>query len=62
VKFLDVNEEETYTILGTTESDPLNGKISNESPLAAAILNAKVGDQCEVNVKNPYSVEVIDIK
>ena len=37
-------EEEAYTIVGTSESDPANGKLSNESPVGAALIGAHVGD------------------
>ena len=37
-------EEEVYTIVGTSESDPANGKLSNESPVGAALIVAHVGD------------------
>ena len=37
-------EEETYTIVGTSESDPANGRLSNESPVGAALIGAHVGD------------------
>jgi transcription elongation factor GreA len=36
--------EETYTIVGSAEADPLTGRISNESPIGEALLGAKVGD------------------
>jgi transcription elongation factor GreA len=36
--------EETYRIVGSAEADPLDGKISNESPIGKALLGAKVGD------------------
>ena len=36
--------EETYHIVGSAEADPLNGKISNESPIGKALLGAKAGD------------------
>jgi transcription elongation factor GreA len=35
--------EETYYIVGSAEADPLNGKISNESPIGKALLGAKKG-------------------
>lgn len=48
VTLVDVNdpdeEEEVYTIVGTSESDPLGGKLSNESPVGAAVIGAHVGD------------------
>jgi transcription elongation factor GreA len=36
--------EETYRIVGSAEADPLDGKISNESPIGQALLGAKKGD------------------
>ena len=43
------NDPETYTIVGSDESDPLNGKISNESPIAKALLGKKKGEQVTIN-------------
>ena len=40
-------EEETYTIVGTIESDPMNNKISNESPVGKALMGAHIGDVVE---------------
>lgn len=37
-------DEETYQIVGSAEAAPLDGKISNESPIGRALLRAKVGD------------------
>ena len=37
-------EEEDYTIVGTSESDPANGRLSNESPVGAALIGAHVGE------------------
>ena len=61
MQFLDTMEEAEYQILGSTEADPLNGVISNETPLARAILDHKVGDEVEVNVKAPYKVKIVKI-
>jgi len=55
------NEEETYRIVGTTETDPFSGKISNDSPLAKAIINHKIGDVVTVGVAEPYDVKIVDI-
>ncbi len=41
-----------YRILGSHESDPLNGKISNESPLGKALLGRKLGETVSVPLKN----------
>lgn len=44
----DKEEPETYTIVGSMETDPINHKISNESPIGKAILGRKKGDVVEV--------------
>ena len=61
LQFQDTKEEAEYRIVGKTEADPLAGLISNETPLAEAILNKKAGQTAEVHVKNPYKVLVISI-
>jgi transcription elongation factor GreA len=50
VKVLDIefNEEIEYLIVGSTEADPIKGRISNESPLGVALLSKKVGDTVTV--------------
>ncbi len=58
---LDENELETYTIVGTVEADPLNGKISNESPLALALLERKIDDTVTVMAQHPYKVKIKEI-
>lgn len=45
---------EQYTIVGSTEANPLEGRISNESPVGKALLGKKVGD--EVEVRTPGGV------
>ena len=42
----------TYTIVGPTEVDPANGRVSDESPVGQALLGAKVGETVEVNAPN----------
>ncbi len=42
------DEQRTYTIVGSNEAEPSNGKISNESPLGEAFLGRSVGDDVEV--------------
>lgn len=42
------NQEKEYTIVSFNEADPLNGKISNESPIGVAFLDKKKGDSVEV--------------
>ena len=48
IKDLEFDEIETLQIVGSTESDPDNGKISDESPIGKAALRKKVGDIFEV--------------
>ena len=61
IEFLDTKEEAEYTIVGSTEADPPNGRLSNETPLAQAILDSRVGDTRTVDVAVPYDVIIIDI-
>ena len=49
VKDMETGEEEVYTIVGTTEADPFETRISNESPVGAAILGQKVNTVVQVN-------------
>lgn len=46
---LEFEEEVTYSIVGTTEADPENNKLSQESPVGSALLHHKVGDIVEVS-------------
>lgn len=48
IKDLEIDDTETLQIVGSTESDPDNGKISDESPIGKAALRKKVGDIFEV--------------
>ena len=41
-------EKNEYTVVGAAEADPVNGKISNESPIGKALLNKKEGDKVQV--------------
>ncbi len=59
----DLEEEATYTIMGTTEADAMKNVISNESPEGAALLRHKKGET--VTVKAPdgeYKLKIIKIK
>ena len=48
----------TYTVVGTTEANPLEGKISNESPIGKALLGHKTGESFEFNGKQIKNVEI----
>ena len=50
VRELETMEEDEYTIVGSAEADPLEGKISNESPVGSKLLGNRIGDVVEVEV------------
>lgn len=54
--------ETRYQIVGSTESDPNNLKISNECMLVKSILGHKVGEVVQVKVARPYEVEILKIE
>ena len=63
IKYVDDEETDEYKIVGSQEADPFSSKISNESPIAKAILNKKVGDIVEVESPNGvYKIEITGIK
>lgn len=62
IKYVDDDEIEEYTIVGSKEADPFQNRISNESPIAKAILGSMVG--ATVSVESPngkYQVEIVEI-
>ena len=62
IQYIEDEDVEEYRIVGSKEADPSNDKISNESPLAQAILNARVGDVCMVESPNgKYGVKILEI-
>mgnify|MGYP001198260294 CR=1 FL=1 len=58
----ETNEKETFTIVGSVEADPMNGKLSNVTPLAQAVMDRRAGETVTVNVDEPYTVEILEIK
>ena len=65
VKVLDVEfeEEMEYTIVGSTEADPMNGRISNESPLGLALLGQKQGAKIMVDTPDgEVAFQILDIR
>lgn len=64
VKDLEFDEEMTFRIVGSTEADVLNNKISNESPLGVAMIGAKAGEKVEVETPNGEMItyEIIEIQ
>lgn len=61
IKELDTGAEVEYKIVGSVEADPLNGLLSNVTPLAEAIMDRRVNDVCEVAVDQPYEVKILKI-
>ncbi|MGX7352835.1 transcription elongation factor greA [Enterococcus canis] len=62
-KELPDEEEEQYTIVGSAEADPFSGKISNDSPIAKALIGKRVGD--EVVIATPggdMNVKITEVK
>lgn len=56
-------EEETYTIVGSAEANPLEGMISNDSPIAKALIGRKKDDKVKiVTPGGEMSVEILEIK
>ena len=63
LKDVETGEEETYAIVGTTEADPFNNKISNESPVGSAILGKKVHDVVVANTPaGELSYQIMEVK
>lgn len=63
IKYIDDDEIEEYSIVGSTEADPFENKISNESPIALGIMGKKVGDRVTIDSPNgSYDIEVVSIK
>ncbi|GEK29745.1 transcription elongation factor GreA [Kurthia zopfii] len=62
-KELPDEDEEEYTIVGSAEADPLEGRISNDSPIAKALLGRKVDDIVKIMTPGgDMDVKIISIK
>ena len=63
VKDLEFDEEVEYTIVGSTEADPYDGKISNESPVGKALLGRAAKEVVEVQVPDGVAkFEILEIR
>ena len=63
IKYVDDDEEDEYKIVGSQEADPFESRISNESPIAQALFDHKVGDIVTVESQNgSYQVEITAIQ
>ncbi len=62
IKDFSDSKKYTYEICGSIEAEPSIGKISNESPLAKAIIGRTIGDKAEVRgIDKPYKIEILKI-
>lgn len=62
VKDYEFDEEVEYIIVGSAEADPMNNKISNESPVVNGLIGKKVGDIIEVTVPDGVSkYEILEV-
>ncbi len=62
IKYEEDDEEEEYSIVGTNEADPFSNKISNESPIAVAIMGKKQGDKVTVESPNgSFKIEIVKV-
>ncbi|HHU05213.1 MAG TPA: transcription elongation factor GreA [Clostridiales bacterium] len=63
VRDLDLNEEQVFKIVGSQEANPMEGKISDESPFGAALLGRKKGDRITVQAPSgTLNFEILDIQ
>ena len=63
LEYVEDGDIEEYTIVGSKEADPFSNKISNESPIAKALLGKKKGETVTVESPNgKYNIELVDIK
>lgn len=62
VKDLLIDEVDKYEIVGNIEADPLENRISFESPLAKAILGKKAKEVVTVETLKPYQIEIMSIE
>ncbi|AIQ15345.1 MULTISPECIES: transcription elongation factor GreA [Paenibacillus] len=63
VEDMEYGDVMEYTIVGTAESDPLNNKISNESPVGRAIIGKKIGTVVDVSVPaGVIQYKILDIR
>ena len=62
ILYVDDEEEDVYSIVGSLEADPFENKISNESPIGSAIIGKKVGDVVDVSANgSSYQVKILKI-
>ena len=63
VQIAGAKKADTYTIVGSTESSPSDGRISNESPLGRALLGKKAGETAEFSVPaGTQSIKIVSVR
>ena len=63
VRDVGLDEEATYMVVGSTEADPENNKISDESPLGTALLGKRVGVTVQVHAPaGVFDFEILEIR
>jgi len=63
ISYVDDDEEEEYKIVGSLEANPFENRISNESPIGAAVLGKKVGDTVSVtSPQGSFEIKIVTIK
>lgn len=62
VKVTVAGKQQVYEIVGTTEADPLNGRISADSPVGKALVGRGKGESVDIHVPaGSYSAKILDI-
>ena len=62
IKNIDNGDVQTFKLVGSTETDILNNKISNESPVGAALMGSKAGEIVSVDAPNgTFQFEILEI-
>lgn len=62
IKYLDTNDVDTLTVVTKIESDPIEGKVSNESPIGSALMGQRAGNKVEYSSPNgTVSIEILEV-
>ena len=61
-RFADSNEEITYSLVGSNEADPLEGKISDQSPIGAALIDMRSGEEKDVETPSgTIHIQILEV-
>ena len=62
ISYVDDDDTEVYSIVGSMEADPFENKISNESPIGKAIINKSEGDTVEISSPTgSYQIKIVSV-